>query len=95
MCVKDIASRMVEKSSNVPRIIDRLCAKKLARRSTSKVDKRETLITLTDTGIQLLKVASQIVNDLSIEIGLTEQEAETFNELLEKMRAVEQHTTDL
>ena len=28
MCVKDIGCRMIERSSNVPRIIDRLVAKK-------------------------------------------------------------------
>ena len=32
MCVRDIASRMIEKSSNVPRIIDRLELKKLMMR---------------------------------------------------------------
>ena len=36
MCVKDIASRMIEKSSNVPRILDRLVAKELVMRTTSK-----------------------------------------------------------
>ena len=49
MCVKDIAGRMMEKSSNVPRIVDRLVAKKWVKRSTSAFDKRETVITLTQT----------------------------------------------
>ena len=48
MCVKDIGSRMIEKSSNVPRIIDRLIIKKLVRRTPSAEDKRETLVSLTD-----------------------------------------------
>src|SRR4051812_35528230 len=39
MCVKEIGSRIIEKSSNVPRIIDKLVAKKLAKRTTSKIDK--------------------------------------------------------
>jgi DNA-binding MarR family transcriptional regulator len=34
MRVKDIGSRIIEKSSNVPRIIDRLAAKELVKRNT-------------------------------------------------------------
>src|SRR6187402_3135035 len=36
MRVKDIGTRILETSSNVPRIIDRLVAKKLATRTPSK-----------------------------------------------------------
>src|SRR4051812_4344059 len=46
MCVRDIGSRMIERNSNVPRIIDRLVAKEYVNRSTSEVDKRETVIRL-------------------------------------------------
>ncbi|MEY3405503.1 MAG: hypothetical protein RL161_933, partial [Bacteroidota bacterium] len=38
LCVRDIASRMIEKNSNVPRILDRLLKKKLIKRNTSKED---------------------------------------------------------
>ena len=46
MRVKDIASRMVEKSSNVPRILDKLVTKELAKRTISPSDKRETSLHL-------------------------------------------------
>ena len=87
MCVKDIASRLIEKSSNVPRIIDRLVDKKLVKRVTSKEDKRETLISLTEKGIQLLEEANVIVENISNEtIGVDNTEAMTLNTLLEKIR---------
>ncbi|RYZ53722.1 MAG: MarR family transcriptional regulator [Sphingobacteriales bacterium] len=87
MCVRDIGSRMLEKSSNVPRIIDRLVAKKLVRRSTSTEDKRETLISLTDMGITHLEEVSKRVDEQSREImHLPEAEAIQLNELLEKLR---------
>ena len=87
MCVKDISERMVEKSSNVPRIIDKLVMKKLAKRATSKIDKRETLVSLTDKGIGILDKASALMEEATNEIkGLTESEAQQLNELLEKMR---------
>ncbi len=90
MCVRDIACRMIEKSSNVPRIIDRLEIKKLVKRSTSALDKRETVITLTQSGITILEASTIIVNkamDGLMEIN--NQEATTLNQLLEKVRAAE------
>lgn len=87
MCVKDIASRIVEKSSNVPRIIDRLVAKKLVKRVQSKEDKRETLVSLTEKGISTIEDAKKEVEKLTKEIvNLTADEATTINTLLEKMR---------
>jgi len=87
MCVKDIGTRIIEKSSNVPRIVDRLVAKKLVKRSTSKEDKRETLIALTEKGIEKLLEANKVNDKMSSEIlGITDEEAAVLNELLEKMR---------
>jgi DNA-binding MarR family transcriptional regulator len=87
MCVRDIASRMIEKSSNVPRIVDRLEAKKLVQRTSSEVDKRETVMTLTPHGLSVLDDATKAVNTLFGKlIDLKEEDAETLNELLEKYR---------
>lgn len=87
LCVKEIASRIVEKSSNVPRIIDRLVAKKLVKRVQSKEDKRETLVSLTEKGISTIEQAKNEVEKLTKEIvNLTADEAVSLNALLEKMR---------
>ncbi|HEX8279140.1 MAG TPA: MarR family transcriptional regulator [Segetibacter sp.] len=90
MCVKDIAGRMIERNSNVPRIIDRLVAKKYADRSNSEIDKRETVIALTDDGIDILQNASKKVNDLfSRAFSIKEEEARQLNDLLESVREKE------
>ena len=87
MNVKDISSRIIEKSSNVPRIIDRLVLKKLAKRSPSKDDKRETLVSITENGLNLLMEAVKLVDqNREATINLTDAEAKTLNDLLEKMR---------
>ena len=87
MCVKDIGSRMIEKSSNVPRIIDRLVVKKLVKRTTSKEDKRETLVSLTDKGMEKTIEATKAENKVTERIlGVTNEEAAILNDLLEKMR---------
>jgi DNA-binding MarR family transcriptional regulator len=87
MCVKDIAGRMIEKSSNVPRIIDRLVTKKLVKRSSSKEDRRETLIALTDKGVQQLTEANVLIDNVGTKIiGINNDDSKKLNELLEKLR---------
>jgi DNA-binding MarR family transcriptional regulator len=90
MCVRDIACRMIEKSSNVPRIIDRLEIKKLVIRTTSQLDKRETVITITAGGLVLLAATTVSMESLFDEtLELSETDAKTLNQLLEKVRAKE------
>lgn len=90
MCVRDIACRMIEKSSNVPRIIDRLEDKKLVERNTSTEDKRETVITLTQAGIDILALSNDRVNNVLQEnVAIDEQCAQKLNALLEQVRSKE------
>ena len=87
MCVKDIGVRMIEKSSNVPRIIDRLVEKKLVKRSNSGKDKRETLVSMTEKGINTLMAAKQLLDNVTAGIThLNDEQAKQLNELLEKIR---------
>lgn len=90
LCVKDIAGRMIEKNSNVPRIIDRLVIKKLVKRGTSSQDRRETNITLTGAGLSILESSTQEVNKtINSQLHISEEEAEQLNRLVEKMRSFE------
>lgn len=90
ICVKDIACRMIEKNSNVPRIIDRLEIKKLVKRATSEADKRETVISLTQSGIAVLEASTQRINAIFDEVMvINEAEAASINQLLERVREKE------
>ncbi len=90
ICVREIARRMVEKNSNVPRIIDRLEIKKLVKRNTSQSDKRETLITVTPVGIHILEVSTEKIDRLfDSMIILEDKAAHDLNRLLEKVREKE------
>jgi len=87
ICVKEIACRMIEKNSNVPRIIDRLEAKKLVKRASSDSDRRETVIVLTPAGINILQHSTERINRLMDKIILIdEQRAAELNQLLEEIR---------
>jgi len=70
--------------------IDRLVIKKLAKRTPSKEDKRETLITLTEKGVEKLLEANKLNDKLSTEIfGISNEEATVLNDLLEKLRKID------
>ena len=87
MCVKDIGGRMIEKNSNVPRILDRLVRKELITRKQSDEDRRETECTLTEKGIALLaKVTAHIKEEKSAQINLDEKTAAALNLILENLR---------
>jgi DNA-binding MarR family transcriptional regulator len=90
MCVKDIASRMIEKNSNVPRIIDRLEDKEWVKRSQGCEDARQTVMSLTDAGLQILETSTKQLDAMwNGVMPLSETEAKALNELLEKITTVE------
>lgn len=90
MCVKDIAGRMIEKSSNVPRIIDRLELKEFVQRTQGEIDGRQTVINLTEKGITTLSKATEKLNTTWEEaISMNDEDAKTLSALLEKMRTKE------
>lgn len=90
ICVREIACRMIEKNSNVPRIIDRLETKKLVKRTSSESDKRETVIVLTRAGLNILQHSTERINKLvESTIMIEEKKAVVLNEILEEMRKLE------
>jgi DNA-binding MarR family transcriptional regulator len=75
---------MIEKNSNIPRIIDKLEDKKLVKRLVSREDYRETLIRLTPAGISLLEASTKMVQPNTIRsLKLSEKESLYLNRLLD------------
>lgn len=90
ICVKEIACRMIEKNSNVPRIIDRLETKKLVKRITSDSDKRETVIVVTQAGLNILQHCTYRINKkMDDSMIINEKQAALLNQTLEGMRILE------
>ncbi|ARV08652.1 MarR family transcriptional regulator [Winogradskyella sp. PC-19] len=83
--VQTIKDRMLERSPNATRLMDKLCAKDYIERLPSEHDRRVVKIAITDNGLDLLK---SIPKDLNRELlkNLTDSEAETLSNLLDKMR---------
>ncbi|MCW3080686.1 hypothetical protein [Segetibacter sp.] len=79
-----------DRNSNIPRIIDRLVAKNWVDRSTSDVDKRETVITVTADGMNVLENANQKVDVLiNNTVRMSDDEALQLNTLLQNLREQE------
>jgi DNA-binding MarR family transcriptional regulator len=82
-----IKERMLDKMSDASRIVERLRVKQLVERTTSASDKRAVDITITPKGLKLLEDMEPAIGRVDdLFQNFTDQELETFNSLLDKMR---------
>lgn len=82
-----IRERMLDRMSDVSRIVDRLVKKDLVIRRTCMEDKRLVDVFISESGMHLLSA----VDDLNYQMdqvfsSLTNEEAEQLNDLLDKLR---------
>jgi DNA-binding MarR family transcriptional regulator len=83
--VQTIKDRMLERSPNATRLMDKLCAKHYIERLPSDYDRRVVKIALTQLGLDLLSSIPNDFNKILLK-NLTEEEAEQLSNLLDKMR---------
>ncbi len=84
-----IRERMLDKMSDTSRIVDRLIAKELVIKSTCEKDKRLVDITLSEKGLNLVDQLDQYNARIDALLkSLNANEAETMNELLDKIRTI-------
>ena len=73
--------------SNVSRIIDKLKDKDLVTRKTSKHDRRQVDVKITQKGLDLLDQIALVMSDWEKKLhNISEEEAATLNNLLDKWR---------
>ncbi len=85
--INGIQERMLDRSSNASRLIDKLTEKNLVDRVISKVDRRQVDIIITEKGLSLLKnIDSEIENMENFHSNITEKEALELNRILDKLR---------
>ena len=88
--VKDIESRMLDKSSNVSRLIDKLLKKEYVERVACCSDRRRVDIKITNQGLSFLSSVDDEV--LAIEkkyiSAVSVEDAMLMNTLLDKLRTV-------
>lgn len=87
-CNQDITSRMIDKNSNATRIVDKLIIKGLAQRSANPSDRRAVEITITEKGLDLLKLIDQSeFGNSSSRFHIDELKAKMMNDWLDESRA--------
>jgi len=85
--VNEIINRMLDKSSNGSRIVEKLKAKELIERKECEQDRRQVDVSITQKGLILLAEIDQMEDKFVFGIGsLTVEEAETLSTLLDKGR---------
>lgn len=83
--VQTIKDRMLERSPNATRLMDKLCAKTYIERCTSDHDRRVVKIAITKEGKAFLETIPSNFNNELLN-SLSEDEAEQLSYLLDKMR---------
>ena len=83
--VQTIKDRMLERSPNATRLMDKLCAKNYIERLPSEHDRRVVKIAITKEGLDLLASIPKHLNRELLK-NLNEEEAEQLSDLLDKMR---------
>ncbi len=82
----EIKSRMLDKNSDVSRLLDRLLAKKVITKRVSSNDKRAADVNLTEEGLELLKAIDKRQTQLDSVLLLSDDEALMLSDLLDKSR---------
>jgi len=82
-----LIERMIDKSSNASRLVDRLQEKGFVKRCTSESDKRSVNVQITEKGLITLKQIDELALSFDESLKtLSKEEAQELNRLLDKLR---------
>jgi len=83
----EIKQRMLDRNSDVSRLLDRLIDKKLVSKTQCESDKRATDVVITSAGMKLLAKIDESLDEIDSKIlKLTAKEATMLSDLLDKCR---------
>lgn len=83
--VQTIKERMIDRSPNATRLMDKLCAKNLIQRIPCPDDRRVVKVEITTQGLDLINAIPNDINKTVLK-HISEEEAEQLSNLLDKMR---------
>ena len=85
--INDIIERMLDKTSNASRLVDKLLLKQLAERTICPLDRRAVDVVITQKGLEILaELDEKQLNWHDANNNLSEEEATLMSNLLDKMR---------
>jgi DNA-binding MarR family transcriptional regulator len=87
MMLADITCRMIDKSSNATRLVEKLRQKGLLKREICENNRRQVDISITEKGLNVLrKIDDRESEWLSTLKNITKGEAQELNRVLDKLR---------
>lgn len=86
--VKELTAKMLDRSSNASRLVDKLLEKKLVERAICPADRRKVEILITDLGLKLTEEASKEIEKVTVSIfnKISKNEAKELNRLMDLLR---------
>ncbi len=85
--VLDIKTRMLDKMSDVSRLVEKLRCRNLVSRMDSATDRRLVDVSITDEGLNLLEELDKMEEEMDLPLkNLSGEEAEIMNKFLDKLR---------
>ncbi|MBD78627.1 MAG: MarR family transcriptional regulator [Crocinitomicaceae bacterium] len=84
--IKLITERMLDKSSNASRLVDKLLLKGLVERHNCPDDRRQVDVLISKKGLELVEKSIEENNKSMEVINLSEEESDVISNLLDKMR---------
>lgn len=81
-----IKARMLDKNSDVSRLLDRLAAKELIEKKVCPSDKRATDVLITQKGLETLDAIDKHQSEADAMLSLNDDEATLLSNLLDKSR---------
>ena len=87
MMLSEITQRMIDKSSNCTRLVEKLRQKNFVNREICENNRRQVDISITDKGLQLLKrIDADSPEIIKVVEKLSKTEAKELNRILDKLR---------
>jgi DNA-binding MarR family transcriptional regulator len=88
MMLAEITARMIDKSSNATRLVEKLKQKGLLKREICENNRRQVDISITDKGLSILKKIDAAESEwLSTLKSISKSEAVELNRILDKLRS--------
>ena len=83
-----VLDRMIDKSSNITRLVDKLTAKKYVTRTENPENRRMQQLLITQKGLSFLLTLDPLVDSqFNISEKISDEEAKILNDILDRLRS--------
>ena len=86
--VSDVKDRMVDRNSDITRIVNRMLKKDLITREPGEKDKRQMILSVTKAGLKKLEQVNPLIEEFEESIfQFSKKDMDCFNDFLDQIRS--------